>query len=178
MPRKVGIAEAAVAGDFGAEPFRKFDDLVGGLQLDFADDESFVGSVELIDFPSMDAVGMMDQVACLIDDCRLRKGEQLAGIFCWNLLLPFEAAQAAVVRGALDGDISGVIAHAHTHGPFGCRAEIALNYVVGLKNVGHEISGHKEFSFNFQRHIRGIIVSSQKNSNIHSRKGNDFYLCV
>ena len=50
-----------------------------------------VVAVELVDFPCVFAVGVLDKVTCLVDDAWLADLEKLLHFFNRNLFLPFEA---------------------------------------------------------------------------------------
>ena len=63
-----GVEVLGVTGDLFAEPGRLVEGLVLIGKLDFSDDEAVVVAIELIDFPGMLAVGVLDEIAGLVDD--------------------------------------------------------------------------------------------------------------
>ena len=116
MLREVGIVVAVVSGDFGTEPARKSNTLVGGTEFDLAYNEAFVSPMELIDFPSVDAVGVTDKMPGFLYYRRLCKIKQMAGIFDRYLHFPLKTAESAVEGCTFYSDKTRIITYTHTNG--------------------------------------------------------------
>ena len=68
MRGEAGVVVARVAGDFATQPFRPFERLGFGFQLEFGDDQSGVVAEELVDFPARACV-LDPPCDCLISSC-------------------------------------------------------------------------------------------------------------
>ena len=99
-----GVEVLGVAGDLFAEPCGLVEGFVLVGELDFSDGEAVVVAVELIDFPSVLAIGVLDEIAGLVDYTRFADVEQALDFLNGNLLLPLEAGGARGVADALNGD--------------------------------------------------------------------------
>ena len=71
-----GVEVLGVAGNLFAEPGRLVEGLVLVGELDFSHDESVVVAIKLVDFPGVLAVGVLDEIAGLVDDTRLADFKQ------------------------------------------------------------------------------------------------------
>ena len=111
--REVGITVAVVSGDFGTKPVRKSNGFVGGTEFDLAYYEAFVGSMELIDFQCMNAVGVMDEMPGFLYYCRLGKSKQLACIFDRYFHFPFKTTESPIERCTFDGDKSRIVSYTY-----------------------------------------------------------------
>ena len=154
---KEGVVVASVSGYLGAEPGGAFEGLVRLAELELGEHEAFVGPAEDVHLPCMHPVGVPDQMTGLVDDDRLGEREEFLRLAGRYLFLPFEAGQASVEGGALDGKEAPVVPDAHADGAARRPADVALGYAVGTEDLRHEVPDYEKFPFNLLRHGKNVL---------------------
>ena len=144
---EVGVVVMPVARDFAPEEWGAKVLLVHVAQLDLGKHQAFVIAVKLVHLDHVLPVAY--EVARLLN-AFATEGEELARIVEGDLLLPLEAADAPIQRGALDGEVALVASGAYAHRVAVAATDIALQDVVfGIGQGAVTIVGDEEFAFDF-----------------------------
>ena len=136
-----GVEVLGVAGDLFAKPCGLVERFVLVREFDFGDGETVVIAIELVDFPGVLAIGVLNKIACLVDDTRLTDFKELLYFLDRDFLFPFKTGGARGVTNAFDGDEALVALHTHADGALGHTAEIALGDARGFESLGRTESG-------------------------------------
>ena len=115
--------------------------------------------MEFVHLPDVNAVGILHQVARLVDEPGLGERQELAGVFGRYLLLPLEAAYAGGIGRALDGEESLIVADADAHRAARRAADITLDYVIMEKGLFPEAFLNQKFAFYLLTHSNTRMVS-------------------
>ena len=108
---EAGIVKPAVAGDLAACERRQVDLLCGRGQLHLGHGQPVVAAVELVDLKRMAAP--LYNPTRLVDGARLAEVEEGVGLVGRDFPLKLIAAQAAIGRRALYGEVTTAAAQAH-----------------------------------------------------------------
>lgn len=148
-----------VTSHFFTDEIGLFERFIGRFQLYFGHHQSFVVTVELIDFKGMSALAA-HQEARLVNGAWLAQFKQMVGLVQGDFFLEFVTAHAAVGRWPLNSEISPVATDAYPDSASVTTEDITLFDAVGsvglLLVVG---AADQKLPLNFHA-AHGVVVQA------------------